>query len=285
MSVTKPIIPDDEPIIPDEKTIEIIKRVFSGKDINIENTTKIHISEKGGKDDCAWFVIYPDHIYITGLHKCGTTTGNGLLQMFDRLAGQIPNMSYIKLDDESNIKMCGQPIILSTFKILTTGQSWYNKYEYASDDTQYEKAANAKIINMPYEEFRDMVYAQRLEKNEYKTQLEAEREKGNRLFPETKRRTVQDYFKYVMDDINKNIRDKGCGDEETTEKCKWLSKFILNITVSGYLRYQQIGLVKEILSGGAKRKRIKSKKNKSKKSKSKKSKSKKSKSKKSKKYK
>jgi hypothetical protein len=270
MSVTKPIIPD-------EKTIEIIKRVFSGKDINIENTTKIHISEKGGKDDCAWFVIYPDHIYITGLHKCGTTTGNSLLQMFDRLAEQIPNMSYIKLDDESNIKMCGQQIQLYTLKILTTGQSWYNKYEYGSDHTKYEKAANAKIINMPYERFRDMVYAQRLERNDDKKQLEAEIDRGNRLFPETKK-TVQNYFIYVMDDINKNIKEKGCDDEETKEKCRWLSKFILKITISSYLIiYQQIGLVKELLSGGAKRKRNKSKKNKSKKNKSKKNKSKKSK--------
>jgi hypothetical protein len=140
---------------------------------------------------------------------------------------------------------------------------------------------------MPYEEFRDMVYAQRLERNEDKNLLAAEIDKGNHLFPETKK-TVQNYFIYIMDDINKNIKDKGC-DEETIEKCRWLSKFIFNITVSTHLKYQQIGLMKEILSGGAKRKRIKSKrikskKNKSKKSKSKKSKSKKSKSKKSKKY-
>jgi len=200
--------------------------------------------------------------------------------MFDLLAQQIPNMAYIKLDDGSNIKMCGQQIQLYTLKILTTGQSWYNKYGYGSYDIEDEILNNKKIINMPYERFRDMVYAQRLERNEDKKQLEVEIDRGNRLFPETKRRTVQDYFKYVMDDINKNIRDKGCGDEETTEKCKWLSKFILNITVSGYLRYQQIGLVKELLSGGAKRKRIKSKRIKSKKNKSKKSKSKKNKSKK-----
>jgi hypothetical protein len=283
MSVTKPIIPDDEPIIPDEKTIEIIKRVFSGKDINIENTTKIHISEKGGKDDCAWFVIYPDHIYITGLHKCGTTTGNNLLEKFDLLAQQIPNMNYIKLDDESNIKMCRQQIQLYTLKILITGQSWYNKYGYGSDYTQDEILNNKKIINMPYERFRDMVYAQRLERNEDKKQLEVEIDRGNRLFPETKK-TVQNYFIYVMDDINKNIKDKSCDDEETIEKCRWLSKFIFNITVSAHLKYQQIGLVKELLSGGAKRKRNKSKRIKSKRIKSKKNKSKKSKSKKSKKY-
>jgi hypothetical protein len=258
-------IRDDKPIIPNSDTIEIIKRIFSGKDINIENKTKIQISEKGEKDDCALFVIYPDHIYITGLHKCGTTTGNNLLEKFDLLVQQIPNMAYIKLDDESNIKMCGQQIQLYTLKILTTGQSWYNKYGYGSDDIQDEILNNKKIINMPYEKFRDMVYAQRLERNDDKKQLEAEIDRGNRLFPETKK-TVQNYFIYVMDDINKNIKEKGCDDEETKEKCRWLSKFILKITISSNLIiYQQIGLIKEQLAGGAKR--IKSKKNISKKSK------------------
>jgi hypothetical protein len=191
MPVTKPIIPDDEPIIPDEKTIEIIKRVFSGKDINIENTTKIHIS------DCASFIIYPDHIYIKALHKCGTTTGNELLKLFDILASEIPNMTYIRLDDDSNIELCGHEIKLYTLKILTTGQSWYNSKGYVSDNNDDQKTVNARIINMQYEEFRDKVYAKAA------TVID----KGNRLFPETEKKTVQDYFKYVLNDINRNIKE------------------------------------------------------------------------------
>ena len=263
----------DKPIIPNPETIEIIKRVFSGKDINIENKTDIHISEKG--EDCALFIIYPDHIYIEALHKCGTTTGNNLLEKFDILASEIPNMTYVRLDDDSNIELCGIEIKLYTLKILTTGQSWYNSKGYVSDNNDDQKTVNARIINMQYEEFRDKVYATAA------TVID----KGNRLFPETKKKTVQDYFKYVMANINRNIKDKGCGDEETIEKCRWLSTIINTINEMPYsIRYNQSGLVKEQLAGGAKRKRIKSKKSKSKKNKSKKNKSKKIKSKKSKKY-
>ena len=260
----------DKPIIPNPETIEIIKRVFSGKDINIENKTDIHISEKG--EDCALFIIYPDHIYIEALHKCGTTKGNDLLEKFDILASEIPNMSYIRLSDDSNIELCGHKIKLYILKILTTGESWYNKHGYVSDETIGEKAINARNINMQYEKFRDMVYKDQIHLEKIKAELDT----GIRLFPKTEK-TVKDYFKYVLNDINKNIEEKGCDDEETKAKCRWLSNFISHITISFHLRYKQIDLFKESLAGGPKIKRSKSKKSKSKKSKSKKSKSKRSK--------
>ena len=232
MSVTKPIIPN-------EKTIETIKRIFSGKDINITNEIEIHISEKG--EDCALFIIYPDHIYIEALHKCGTTTGNNLLEKFDILASEIPNMTYVRLDDDSNIQMCGREIKLYTLKILTTGQSWYNSKGYVSDNNDDQKTVNARVINMQYEEFRDKLSAQEA------TVIDT----GNRLFPETKQKTVQDYFKYVLNDINRNIKEKGCGDKETIEKCIWLSRIINIINEMPYsIRYNRSGLVKEQLAGG-----------------------------------
>ena len=248
-------IRDDNPIIPDEKTIETIKRIFSGKDINITNETEIHISEKG--EDCALFIIYPDHIHIKVLHKCGTTTGNNLLEKFDILASEIQNMTYITLDDDSNIALCGHKINLYTLKILTTGQSWYNSKGYVSDNNDDQKTVNARIINMSYEEFRDKLSAQEA------TVIDT----GISLFPETEK-TVKDYFIYVLNDINKNIKEKGCDDEETKAKCRWLSEIINIINKMPYsISYNQFGLVKEQLAGGAKRKRIKSKKSKSKKNK------------------
>ena len=229
---------EPKPIIPNPETIEIIKRVFSGKDINIENKTDIHISEKG--EDCALFIIYPDHIYIEALHKCGATTGNNLLEKFDILASEIPNMTYVRLDDDSNIQICGREIKLYTLKILTTGQSWYNSKGYVSDNNDDQKTVNARVINMQYEEFRDKLSAQEA------TVIDT----GNRLFPETKQKTVQDYFKYVLNDINRNIKEKGCGDKETIEKCIWLSKIINIINEMPYsIRYNQSGLVKEQLAG------------------------------------
>jgi len=235
----KPIIPNEKtkPIIPNEKTIKTIKRIFSGKDINITNEIEIHISEKG--EDCALFIIYPDHIYIEALHKCGATTGNNLLEKFDILVSEIPNMTYVRLDDDSNIQMCGREIKLYTLKILTTGQSWYNSKGYVSDNNDDQKTVNARIINMPYEEFRDKLSAQEA------TVIDT----GNRLFPETKKKTVQDYFKYVLNDINRNIKEKGCGDKETIEKCRWLSEIINIINKMPYsIRYNQSGLVKEQLA-------------------------------------
>ena len=235
----KPIIPNEKtkPIIPNEKTIKTIKRIFSGKDINITNEIEIHISEKG--EDCALFIIYPDHIYIEALHKCGATTGNNLLEKFDILVSEIPNMTYVRLVDDSNIELCGRKIKLYTLKILTTGQSWYNSKGYVSDNNDDQKTVNARIINMPYEEFRDKLSAQEA------TVIDT----GNRLFPETKQKTVQDYFKYVLNDINRNIKEKGCGDKETIEKCIWLSEIINIIKKMPYsIRYNQSGLVKEQLA-------------------------------------
>ena len=234
---------EPKPIIPNPETIEIIKRVFSGKDINIENKTDIHISEKG--EDCALFIIYPDHIYIEALHKCGTTTGNNLLEKFDILASEIPNMTYVRLDDDSNIELCGHEIKLYTLKILTTGQSWYNKYGYVSDGTKYEILNNEKIINMQYEKFRDMVYKDQIHLEKIKAELDT----GIRLFPKTEK-TVKNYFIYVLNDINKNIEEKGCNDEETKAKCRWLSTIINTINEMSYsIRYNQSGLVKELLAG------------------------------------
>jgi len=229
---------EPKPIIPNEETIKTIKRIFSGKDINITNEIEIHISEKG--EDCALFIIYPDHIYIEALHKCGATTGNNLLEKFDILASEIPNMTYVRLDDDSNIQICGREIKLYTLKILTTGQSWYNSKGYVSDNNDDQKTVNARVINMQYEEFRDKLSAQEA------TVIDT----GNRLFPETKQKTVQDYFKYVLNDINRNIKEKGCGDKETIEKCIWLSKIINIIKEMPYsIRYNQSGLVKEQLAG------------------------------------
>ena len=91
-------------------------------------------------------------------------------------------------------------------------------------------------------------------------------------------KNVKPDFNYVCRDITSNIKDKGCNDEETIEKCIWLSKFIYKIAKSEILQYNRKKLIKMVgPKGGSNSKKSKSKKNKSKKSKSKKSKSKKSK--------
>jgi hypothetical protein len=120
------------------------------------------------------------------------------------------------------------------------------------------------------------------ELNKHIKEQEAEINTGIRLFPDVNK-TVKEYFNYVWRDITSNIREKGCDDKETIEKCIWLSKFIYKIGKSQILQYNGKKLIKMVgPKGGSKSKKSKSKKSKSKKSKSNKNKSKKSKSKKSK---
>ena len=150
-------------IIPDEATIEIIRRVFSPKIIEINNPPNIKIIDLESHDICGLFVIYPDHIYIKRLDKCGITRGTDLLQIYDRLAQQMPKIEYIELEDASKIEICKQKINLYILKILTTGQSWYNSKGYFSKNYKSERSHNESIINMPYEEFIDTIYKQDLE--------------------------------------------------------------------------------------------------------------------------
>lgn len=150
-------------IIPDEATIEIIRRVFSPKIIEINNPPNIKIIDLESHNICGSFVIYPNHIYITRLDKCGSTSGTELLQMYDTLAQQMPNIKYIELEDASKIEICKQKIKLYIIKILTTGQSWYNSKGYFSKHYETERSHNESIINKPYEDFIDTVYKQDLE--------------------------------------------------------------------------------------------------------------------------
>jgi hypothetical protein len=245
-------------IIPDEATIEIIRSVFSDKNVTIEDKKRIKIRTQDGKD-CVTVYLYPDFIYISSIEKCGNISGSELLKMFDTLAERMSNIKYIELTDVSQIKICGKPISLYILKILTTGQSWYNKHGYFSKHHPAEIGHNESIINKPYEEFINIVYKEE----------EEERNKGIRLFPDTGK-TVKDYFNYVLSDI----KDKSC-DPITIEKCTWLSNFIDNIENSEILQYdgkvRKMVIREESGKGGAKTKRS----NKSKKSKSKRSKTKK----------
>ena len=322
-------------VIPDKKTMDIIIDVFSPKNITLVwgNTIKINTNY----DSCGLFVIYPDHINIERLDKCGDTKGTELLQMYDKLVEQMPNIKYIELVDVSKIEICSNLISLYIIKILTTGQSWYNSQGYYSKEHESEKIHNESKINMNYEEFIDIVYrkdfeifrrknsieqfAKELEKfkktfdelndklqekpfnkydadeddynyskkmiteyqykidhyyeiiNSYIKEQEAEVNKGIRLFPDVNK-SVKDYFNYVLQDITRNVREKGCNDKETIEKCTWLSNFIDKIEKSSILHYYRDKLIKMVaLKGGSKKRKSKKRKSKKRKSKKRKSKS------------
>jgi len=292
MSIFEVDEPTLEIIKPDEKTIEIITRVFSPKIIKFNEENFITIeTETENSEKCAIFCIYSNSIYIDRLYKCGITKGTELLQMFDELAKQMPNIKYINLRDGSSIEICENPIILYIIKILTTGQSWYNSKGYFSENHESDKSHNERIRNMNCEEFIDMVYTEEIknfkrnntiennikkvnilskeysneenrgnryeiEKEFYKyknivknyntligtiisehiKEQEADKLIGSDLFP-YENKTVTEYFNYIWSDIDRNIKEKGCGDIETIKKCKWLSNFIEKIFIHKLLKY------------------------------------------------
>jgi len=158
-------------IKPDKATMEITQRVFSDKNVTIDSEEYIIITTKDGR--CAIFCLYPDHIYIDSLSKCGSTSGGDLLTMIYTIAKEMPkNIKYIELVDASQIKICSTKISLRTLKILTTGQSWYNSHGYYSENYDSEKTHNEEIINMNYENFIDIVYKKRLEKFKSENSIE-----------------------------------------------------------------------------------------------------------------
>jgi hypothetical protein len=131
-----------------------IKNFFPESEYNIViEYSVIKISKKDPVLDCIQFKIMNEHIYITSLNRCGEISGTILLDNIYKLAQKLPNIKNIQLYDESYILKCNKRISLATIKILTTGQSWYNKLEYTSKNIKNELISNKKIIDEPYIDF------------------------------------------------------------------------------------------------------------------------------------
>ena len=80
--------------------------------------------------------------------------------------------------------------------------------------------------------------------SDYISKQEEEIRKGIDLYPDVKM-SVRDYFNYVWNDVNTNIKRKGC-DEETIVKCKWLKNYISRINNIDILHYETENLKKYI---------------------------------------
>lgn len=199
---------------------------------------------------CAQLQIYSKYININSLEKCGATTGSDMLDKIEKMAKSIGNIEYITIGDGSVLSLCPgiRGIPLATLKILTTGKSWYNSKGYISNifynskgelsKPDYEKYQNGieDTLQMDYEIFMEKVYHLKRRhrvgrmtlKNydeTYLDEIEKEQDIGIRLFPRVKN-TVQGYFNYVWKDIQNSIKTKGCNDEETKQKCQWLSDYL-----------------------------------------------------------
>lgn len=105
----------------------------------------IKIYKKVPVSNCIQFEIKNDHIYIKSLNRCGDIYGTTLLNKIFNLAQELQNIQNIQLYDESYILKCNKIISLATIKILITGQSWYNKLGYKSENYENKLISNKQI--------------------------------------------------------------------------------------------------------------------------------------------
>jgi len=130
-----------------------IKSIFTDKlfDILQSGDTYFEIQSKN-RDNCLIIEFEGDIIHILNLAKCGDNKGSKILEMIHNLSMIMPNIRYIKLQDDSKYFECGISIDLAVVKILTNGESWYNSLGYYSEDYQDEKRYNTMIQELPLEE-------------------------------------------------------------------------------------------------------------------------------------
>ncbi len=134
----------------------LLKTVFDNHTITTETirtTTYYKILDTRGKN-CITFHYYTDTdgiecIGIVGLDRCSLYTGTELLNKIEKFAKKA-SIKRLHLEDASRIELCDNIIIrLYYLDILCTGQSWYNKHGYKSENYDKEIAYNSKFIKTP----------------------------------------------------------------------------------------------------------------------------------------
>jgi len=99
------------------------------------------------------FTVEQKYIYIGTINNCGDRTGTIIVEKIKQL-GKILGKEYISLSDGSTIDfgdICNYS--LSAYKILQTGESWYNKLGFYSKYHEEDLTHNRAIRELPLGEF------------------------------------------------------------------------------------------------------------------------------------
>ncbi len=130
------------------------KKIIYIKDLSKNNCLEIAfgiIQENNGSDNL--------YIELRQLDKCNNKTSSNLEYLINYAKylknNLIDNLEYIFLEDASCIKDNG--VYLSLLSILTTGESWYNRFGFKSDDYDHEIEHNDRIIKMNIMEFIKLI--------------------------------------------------------------------------------------------------------------------------------
>jgi hypothetical protein len=229
----------------------LLQTVFN--DLTIRQYDKnYHIEDNEGKNCITFYYLNAESIYIKDLDKCSlNTTGPKLLTKIEEFA-RLANIKHISLQDESSVQSCRIDICLYYLYILCTGQSWYNKHGYKSNNHEVELKHNREFINSPMIE-----YIKKDDKN-YITL-------SNILNPDAEepdvKGTVQEVFQQLKHylSIADNIvnRPDKCSDRNTIKNIEFIQNLIKDIGIK-HIKYNKRMLSKELTSlanGGTKRKR------------------------------
>jgi hypothetical protein len=232
----------------------LLQTVFN--DLTIRQYEKnYHIEDNDGKNCITFYYLNAESIYIKDLDKCSlNTTGPELLTKIEEFA-RLSNIKRISLQDESSVQSCRIDICLYYLYILCTGQSWYNKHGYKSNNHEVELKHNREFINSLMSE-----HIKKDDKN-YITL-------SNILNPDAEepdvKGTVQEVFqqlKHYLSIVNgsDNIvnRPDKCSDRDTIKNIEFIQNLIKDIGRE-HIKYNKRMLTKELTflaNGGTKRKR------------------------------
>lgn len=251
--------PPPHPLTAEQQRDTKLATVFAKPEYKINTTTRMRIKfyeilDSVGKN-CIIFNYYTDTdnregIYINGLSKCALNTGTKLLTKIEEFA-RLANIKCISLEDASVIEPCnGVRIKLYNLSILCTGQSWYNKHGYKSQNHSKEIAYNRELIKTPMVDI--------IKNDEDYLML------SNILNPDAEEPDVKGTVQEVFVQLKNYLLSNKCSDIENINFIEYFTN-----SMKSYIKYD-VYLLKEITMNGGnkssrtigstKRKRKKSKK-------------------------
>jgi len=132
---------------PNEKIIEIIQTIFP----NIVKEGYIY------KTTCVELYIKDTFMNVAKINKCDQIAGNETIKNIIKLGHLLKEhigVTQINLTDTSLIYLDGDcPINMSIYFILATGQSWYNRFGFKSNEFDTEFQHNSIIRSWTIKEY------------------------------------------------------------------------------------------------------------------------------------
>ena len=114
---------------------------------------------------CSFYIEDENVLFLDFLFKCNGNTGSTILNKIIGYGKYLKNegiIEKIKLEDDSHIKIGNKKFSLSLLSILRTGSSWYNNFGFISDQSEEEKANNARFLGMNLSNFLDLCIENKL---------------------------------------------------------------------------------------------------------------------------